>query len=184
MFKPNEINSTPALDLDYMVPATPTNKEPLLDNNSPTLPPSPPHSIYPLPTNSIDDLQVPPPSSTIQKKRKKIINRVKAIPVTRTQKRARWIPGHRYMPFLVLQWFWHPISVLMESLKSSTHVNDQKLHHNHHYHHNHHHQSQNAQVGTSSSRIILGEGTSGDIFMEWLRSLKERNNNLHKMYVL
>jgi len=158
MVKSNEFKSTPPLDLEDIVSAAPANKEPLLENDSLTPPPSP--------SNSVDDL--PSPSSNIKKKGKQIINRAKAIPVTKTQKRARWVPGHRYMPFLVLQWFWHPISVLIESRKTTNHVNDQKLHHEHHHHHHHH--NDNVQVGPSSSNIgsqvILTEGGGGDIFME------------------
>ena len=98
-----------------------------------------------------------------EKKRKLIFNRAKAMPITSTQKRARWIPGHRYMPILLLQWLWHPIASLFhDGRKASGHVNDNKLHGDHDYHQDY------LQIGrsASASHAIYASRSGGDIFME------------------
>lgn len=111
-------------------------------------------------------------ASNVEKKGKRIIKRARAIPITKTQKRARWAPGHRYMPLLILQWMWHPISTLIQARKSAherDHVNDRKLHSSSHDHHHHHHYHADPNAGQSAStsvpQNIFGD-SGGDLFIE------------------
>jgi len=120
------------------------------------------------------------PKSNLQKKRKQIINRAKNIPVTQTQKRARWVPGHTYMPFLILQWIWHPIAIFIRSSRkafgggsgsSSNHMNDHKLqhdgvHHQHQHNHHHHHNVGHVSAKGSHAGFVLGSTNAGDLFLE------------------
>ena len=157
-------DSSDKLSLDDIVVAGMANKDPLLPNDSfvnpafsRSLPTESPASLILLTAN---DTQVP--STKMEKKRKHIIKRAKAMPITRTQKRARWIPGHRYMPLLILQWLWHPILGLIRSRKasnSSSHMNDHKLYHGHSQHHH-------VYSGYSNGRQISFGGNQGNIFME------------------
>jgi hypothetical protein len=133
-------------------------------------------------TNSNDsDQSTEIPQSNLDKKRKQIINRAKAMPITQTQKRARWVPGHRYMPLLILQWFWHPIAIFIQSsrkaMSGSGHVNDNKLHshdghHHHHYHHHHNNAVHSSSVGhgatsnKSNTSVFVVGNNGGDLFLE------------------
>ncbi len=131
-------------------------------------------------TNSNDSVQSTEiPQSHLDKKRKQIINRAKALPITQTQKRARWVPGHRYMPLLILQWFWHPIAIFIQSSRKAMsgggHVNDNKLqnsHDGHHHHHHHHNVAHSASVGQgatttkSTTSVFVVGNNGGDLFLE------------------
>lgn len=123
-------------------------------------------------SSSEENTQVP--KSNLQKKRKQIINRAKNIPVTQTQKRARWVPGHTYMPFLILQWIWHPIAIFIRSSRkafgggsgSSNHMNDHKLQHDGGHHHHHHHNVGHVSAKGSHAGFVVGSTNAGDLFLE------------------
>lgn len=88
--------------------------------------------------------------------------RDRTMPITPRQKRSRWVPGARYMPLLLLQWLWHPISVFL-----GRHRGAEKAHaHGHHQHdprHFHHHKGHPSAETTAP----IFTRTSGDLFMEW-----------------
>lgn len=39
--------------------------------------------------------------------------------MTKKKKRARWIPGIRYIPLLCLQWIWHPFAVVIQRFQKN-----------------------------------------------------------------
>jgi hypothetical protein len=83
--------------------------------------------------------------------------RDRAIPVTKSQKRSRYIPGKRYFPLLWIQWLWHPIRVLWGS------VTREKLsdNHHHHRHHHHHHLRHEDVADIDADNCVLGDGREG-----------------------
>ncbi len=122
-------------------------------------------------TTSLDDQNkgVDIPLTEAEKKRKQIFNRARSMPITKTQKRARWVPGSRYMPILLVQRLWHPISNMLDDRKASGHINDNKLHQDYYNHHHHHHD--HLEIGRSAStpgrQMMFSPATSGgDLFME------------------
>lgn len=81
--------------------------------------------------------------------------RDRAIPISKKQKRSRYMPGKRYMPLLWIQWLWHPISVLLGSWRV-------KFHHRHDNHHHHHHGHEHRRHEGSEGDFHHGLVTSND----------------------
>eukprot|EP00557_Chaetoceros_sp_GSL56_P011653 CAMPEP_0176478946 /NCGR_PEP_ID=MMETSP0200_2-20121128/1467_1 /TAXON_ID=947934 /ORGANISM="Chaetoceros sp., Strain GSL56" /LENGTH=186 /DNA_ID=CAMNT_0017874937 /DNA_START=308 /DNA_END=868 /DNA_ORIENTATION=- len=96
-----------------------------------------------------------------QKANQKLVKiRDRAIPITRKQKRSRYMPGKRYMPLLWIQWLWHPISLLLGNITGRRH----KFHHHHHenHHHHHHHEHHRHDEGNRSGNHHHGLVTKND----------------------
>jgi len=99
-------------------------------------------------------------ASSLKEKANKKIHKMcdRAIPVTKSQKRSRYIPGKRYFPLLWIQWLWHPVTVLWNGIKR------EKLQDNHHHHHHHHH---GHHIGNDEHKDeildnnVLGDGSEG-----------------------
>ena len=63
----------------------------------------------------LEDLGTSPLKDAFKRKARKVRDR--AIPITKKQKRSRWMPGARYMPFLWIQWILHPLIVVIEKIR-------------------------------------------------------------------
>ena len=83
-----------------------------------------------------------------------------AIPVSKSQKRSRYIPGKRYFPLLWIQWLWHPLRVLWSSVMRAK-LSDHHHHNHHHHHHQHHHQHQQHHAQIDEDICVLGDGSEG-----------------------
>jgi len=82
--------------------------------------------------------------------------RDRAIPVSKSQKRSRYIPGKRYFPLLWIQWLWHPVKVLWDGVRR------EKLQDNHHHHHHHHHGHRHGEHEDEIvDNNVLGDGSEG-----------------------
>lgn len=94
----------------------------------------------------------------IKEKANKKIHKMRdrAIPVSKSQKRSRYIPGKRYFPLLWIQWLWHPVKVLWDGVRRG------KLQDNHHHHHHHHHGHRRGEHEDEMvDNNVLGDGSEG-----------------------
>jgi hypothetical protein len=131
------------------------------ERNSPPAPSSPPP-----PLSSSRRFSSSTSSTSLreikEKANQKLVKmRDRAIPITKKQKRSRYMPGKRYMPLLWIQWLWHPISVLLGSWRVKFHHRHDN-HHHHHHHHGHEHRRHEGSEGDFHHGLVTSNDSRHD----------------------
>ena len=87
--------------------------------------------------------------------------RDRTVPVTKKQKRSRFMPGKRYLAFLWVANLFHPVFVLASNLKGKfLHEEDQ-----HHHHHRHGHHEEEDELSEGEENLLVEEGEDGRLHL-------------------
>lgn len=86
--------------------------------------------------------------------------RDRTVPVTKKQKRSRFMPGKRYLAFLWVANLFHPVFVLASNLKGKF-MNEEDQHH----HHRHGHHEEEEELSEGEENLLVEEGEDGRLHL-------------------
>ncbi|GFH44701.1 predicted protein [Chaetoceros tenuissimus] len=86
--------------------------------------------------------------------------RDRTVPVTKKQKRSRFMPGKRYLAFLWVANLFHPVFVLASNLKGKF-MNEE----DHHHHHRHGHHEEEDELSEGEENLLVEEGEDGRLHL-------------------
>ena len=89
--------------------------------------------------------------------------RDRTVPVTKKQKRSRFMPGKRYLAFLWVANLFHPLFVLASNLKGKF-LNEEDPHHHHHHHRHRHHEDED-ELSEGEENLLVEEGEDGRLHL-------------------
>lgn len=87
--------------------------------------------------------------------------RDRTVPVTKKQKRSRFMPGKRYLAFLWVANLFHPVFVLASNLKGKF-MNEEDQHH---HHHRHGHHEEEEELSEGEENLLVEEGEDGRLHL-------------------
>lgn len=90
--------------------------------------------------------------------------RDRTVPVTKKQKRSRFMPGKRYLVFLWVANLFHPVFVLASNLKGKF-LNEEDAHHHQHRHGHGHDDDDEDELSEGEENLLVEEGEDGRLHL-------------------